>query len=238
MRLTPSLAALLIIALPVPSFAQHMHAPESKSVDFGILTPGPLGPPPCAQLPPVPPVVPPPPVPGGPGDPCAYKIHVLIPDEVSVAKGGEVSFQIHGGGHGFAIYEVSKETDRASIGPQLCNGPDPATIPVPGTGHICNGSAANANLQHIVSDAKGDVVLVAETGTTTHPNNRVWSEPGRLMSAGAHQFLNGGTIPAGATSNGQILTYRFLKTGRYLVLCMNRSHFLNDWMFGFVDVHE
>jgi hypothetical protein len=25
-------------------------------------------------------------------------------------------------------------------------------------------------------------------------------------------------------------------TGRYLVICMNRSHYLNDWMFGFVDV--
>ena len=237
MRLTLSLVALLIIAIPVPSFAQHQHAPASASVDFGILTLAPLGPPPCAQL-----AAPQPagvPTIGGPGDPCAYRIHVLIPDEVSVAKGGEVSFQIHGGGHGFAIYEVSKETTRESIGPQLCaGGVDPATVPVPGTGHICNGSTANANLQHIVSDAKGSVVLVAETGTPTHPHNRVWSEPGRLMSAGAHQFLNGGTIPAGATSNGQILTYQFLKTGRYLVLCINRSHFLNDWMFGFVDVHE
>ena len=56
------------------------------------------------------------------------------------------------------------------------------------------------------------------------------------MSAGGMQFLNGGTIPAGPTSNGQLLTYRFQKTGRYLVLCMNRVHFLNDWMFGFVNV--
>ena len=44
------------------------------------------------------------------------------------------------------------------------------------------------------------------------------------------------TIPAGATSNGQLISYRFLKTGRYLVICMNRVHFLNDWMFGFVNV--
>ena len=35
---------------------------------------------------------------------------------------------------------------------------------------------------------------------------------------------------------GQLISYRFLKTGRYLVICMNRTHFLNDWMFGFVDV--
>ena len=32
--------------------------------------------------------------------------------------------------------------------------------------------------------------------------------------------------------------YRFEKTGRYLVLCINRVHFLNDWMFGFVNVTE
>jgi hypothetical protein len=58
------------------------------------------------------------------------------------------------------------------------------------------------------------------------------------MSAGGMQFLNGGTIPAGTTtpSDGQLITYRFLKTGRYLVICMNRTHFLNDWMFGFVNV--
>jgi hypothetical protein len=41
------------------------------------------------------------------------------------------------------------------------------------------------------------------------------------MSAGGRQFLNGGTIPASATSDGQLVTYRFLKTGRYLVICMN-----------------
>jgi hypothetical protein len=27
-----------------------------------------------------------------------------------------------------------------------------------------------------------------------------------------------------------------LKTGRYLVICMNRGHSLNDHMFGFVSV--
>jgi hypothetical protein len=80
-------------------------------------------------------------------------------------------------------------------------------------------------------------VLVAEMNVSNaHPDNRVWSEPGRLVSAGGQQFLSGGTIPAGPTSNGQLVTYRFEKTGRYLVICMNRTHFLNDWMFGFVNV--
>jgi len=82
------------------------------------------------------------------------------------------------------------------------------------------------------------VVIVATPNiTNAHPDNRVWSEPGRLMSAGGVQFLNGGTTPTGTTSTGgQLVTYRFLKTGRYLVICMNRNHFLNDWMFGFVNV--
>jgi hypothetical protein len=57
-----------------------------------------------------------------------------------------------------------------------------------------------------------------------------------LLSAGGRQFLNGGTIPAGANSDGQLVTYQFQKTGRYLVICMNRSHSMNDWMFGFVNV--
>jgi hypothetical protein len=70
--------------------------------------------------------------------------------------------------------------------------------------------------------------------TNLHPDNRVWYEPGRLMSAGGHQFLNGDI--AQPPTPGQLITYSFLKTGRYLVICMNRSHLLNDWMFGFVNV--
>jgi hypothetical protein len=56
------------------------------------------------------------------------------------------------------------------------------------------------------------------------------------MSVGGQQFLKGRTLPAGPTSDGQLVTYRFFEKGRYLVICMNRSHSLNDWMFGFVNV--
>ena len=80
------------------------------------------------------------------------------------------------------------------------------------------------------------MIVASPNVTNAHPDNRLWYEPGRMMSAGGQQFLNGGTIPAGATSNGQLITYQFLKTGRYLVICMNRTHSLNDWMFGFVNV--
>ena len=72
------------------------------------------------------------------------------------------------------------------------------------------------------------MIVASPNLTNLHPDNRVWDEPGRFDVSRGIQFLNGGTIPAGPTSNGQLLTYRFLKTGRYLVICMNRVHFLND----------
>ena len=142
-----------------------------------------------------------------------------------------------------AIYEVSKDTTRAQVGQFLCL-PDPATDPggiADPTQHKCNGATpsgvANAAAPHEISDGHNDVVIeVQQNVTNAHPDNRVWSPEDRLMSAGGRQFLNGGTIPAGPTSDGQLITYRFLKNGRYLVICMNRTHFLNDWMFGFVNV--
>jgi hypothetical protein len=222
MRLTLALVVCLIVA--VPAFARQ-HPPESATVNFGVLPTAPLGPAPCLQAGAI----------GGPADPCSYKIHHLEPGESVIRKGGEVTFHIRGGGHGFAIYEVSKDTTRDQVGQFLCPGDDPATIADPNA-HGCNLSAANANARHVVTDGKDDVVLIAETNVTNaHPDNRVWSEPGRFMSAGGQVFLNGGTA---AAPPGQLLTFRFQKSGRYLVICMNRVHFLNDWMFGFVDVIE
>lgn len=232
MRLELWFVSALLLAVPATSFAQHgdlthqQPAVPNATVDFGRLPPAsPLGPSPCNQVPPF-----------NFTDPCAYKLHVLLPEEVTILKDGEVTFQIHGGGHAMAIYEVSKDTTRDQIGQFLCPGDDPSTIVDPNL-FTCRGSATNANAEHIVTDGHGDVVIVASRNVTNlHPDNRVWYEPGRLMSAGAHQFLNGGTIPAGLLSNGQLVTYQFLKTGRYLVVCINRGHLLNDWMFGFVNV--
>src|SRR5262245_8784452 len=227
-----------VAVFPLMSFTQngpngdltHIHpATPDANVDFGVLpfpATTPIGPPPCLQSGAI----------GGPADPCAYKLHKLTPEEVTILKGGQVTFQIHGGGHAFAIYEVSMDTTRDELGQFLCAGQDPATVPDPSR-HVCNLSNPNANAAHNVADGHGDIVIAAPPNiTSAHPDNRVWSEEGRLMSAGGHQFLNGGTIPAGPTSNGQLITYRFLKTGRYLVICMNRVHSLNDWMFGFVNV--
>ena len=227
--LVAGLAAAPRLLFPQKGDLTHEQpAVPNANVDFGVLALAPLGPAPCIQTPAN--------LIGGPTDPCAYKNHHLTPEETTVLKGGQVTFQIHGGGHAFAIYEVSKDTTRDEIGQFLCPGQDPSTIADPAF-HTCDLNVSNANAAHNIADGHGDIVIaVSPNLTNVHPDNRVWSEPGRLVSAGGQQFLNGGTIPAGPTSNGQLITYRFLKTGRYLVICMNRTHFLNDWMFGFVNV--
>jgi hypothetical protein len=173
---------------------------------------------------------------GGPNDPCSYKLHLLSPEEVTISKGGQVTFQVHGGGHGMAIYEVSKDTSRDDVGQYLCPGFDRM---LDAQFHPCRTGlgapafgAVNAAAPRHIADGKGDVVIMVAAANSTATGNRVWSEPGRLMSAGGIQFLNGGMTVA----NGELLSYRFLKTGRYLVICINRTHLLNDWMFGFVNV--
>ena len=229
MRMKSWFVAVALLAAPAAAFAQQdspKPAPTSAAVDFGVLPTGPLGDAPCFQSGAI----------GGPNDPCSYKIHHLTPEEVTIKQGGEVTFQVHGGGHGFAIYEVSKDTTREDLGQFLCKGEDPEHIADP-TLHVCNLLAANADAAHEVKDGHGSVVIMARPNVTNaFPDNRVWSPENRLTSSGAFQFLAGGNIPAGPTSNGQLITYQFQKNGRYLVLCINRVHFLNDWMFGFVNV--
>src|SRR6476620_3593253 len=103
MRINSWFVAVAFLAVPAAAFAQqdsHKPAPTSAAVDFGVLPTAPLGPLPCLQSGAI----------GGAADPCSYKLHHLTPEEVTIKQGGEVTFQIHGGGHGFAIYEVSKDT--------------------------------------------------------------------------------------------------------------------------------
>jgi plastocyanin len=53
--------------------------------------------------------------------------------------------------------------------------------------------------------------------------------PGRLL------FLTGSPTN-GALATGTTVQYRFPEDGLYLVICANRGHFVNDAMFGFVNV--
>jgi plastocyanin len=46
----------------------------------------------------------------------------LDPEEVTIHKGGTVTFVVNGAAHGIAIHAVSKETTRADIAEDLCDG--------------------------------------------------------------------------------------------------------------------
>src|SRR5215510_3904525 len=161
MRVSRLLLAVAVISIPVVSFAQkgdltHIQpAVPDAAVDFGVLPLAPLGPLPCLQSGAI----------GGPADPCAYKIHHLTPEEVTILKDGQVTFQVHGGGHAMAIYEVSKDTTRDELGQFLCPGVDPETINDPAS-HTCDLSLTNANARHIILDGHGDVVIDAAANLT------------------------------------------------------------------------
>ena len=53
--------------------------------------------------------------------PMSAPLHVVVPDEVTVAKGETVTFMVNGGGHGLAIYPVSEHTTREDIIAGLCD---------------------------------------------------------------------------------------------------------------------
>ena len=161
------------------------------------------------------------PPPAPPGSSLEPLQHRLLPDEVTIHKGGTVLFVINGGGHRVAIYEVSKHTTRADIEMDLCQG---------GV-DVCNTDLGTAtqNLQYLITDAKGDLIIDTQTNVEQPFLNYL---PGQMLSAAG--IVLSGTTAAG--SAGHQIRYRFDKAGRYLVICSTRGHSLNDWMFGFVDV--
>jgi plastocyanin len=152
--------------------------------------------------------------------PAPPLLHRLVPDEVKIHKGGTVLFVMNGGGHRVLIYEVSNHTTREDILADLCQG-GPT---------VCNTTAATQNLQYVITDGNGDLIIDTETNVQQPFINYL---PGQLLSVGGPVVLTG-TSATGAA--GHTVRYRFDKTGRYLVICGTRGHSLNDWMFGFVDV--
>jgi hypothetical protein len=151
---------------------------------------------------------------------------VVVPEEVSIDKGGTVTFVVYGPGHGIALYPVSNNTTRDGITAQLCTH-DPVT-------HTCT-DPEFANDDHTIRDGKDKVIIV--TGTNP-PIQRVDDPTDRLLATSTQignvsgVFLTGAT----ATTAGTQLQFRFTKSGRYLAVCMNRNHYLSNWMFGFVTV--
>ena len=153
--------------------------------------------------------------------PPAPDNHILDPNDVTIFKGGTVTFTMHGTGHGVAIYPVSKNTTRDHISDDLCQGGP----------EVCNVANATAALPYSITDGNGQVVIdIADFPT----QRQVDSTPGQLFSAGGLPgvLLTGSTL----TTRGMQVRYRFAEDGRYLVICINRVHSINDWMFGFVNV--
>jgi plastocyanin len=208
--------------------------------------------------------------------------HFLLPDDVTIKKGGTVTFIPNGAAHGIAIHEVDKKTTREDIAAGLCDGNNHETGPGNEAADriaravVCNGAVVTPavingisvnvtgtnNLDYIVTDAKGNVVIepgfnvnIAATPTTQAiliVNPRVdapTSSPRLLATSGASPgdvnnpaaiatnrngaFLTGTANPATAGNRIQV---QFNHTGRFLIICMNRAHSLNDHMFGFVTV--
>jgi len=190
--------------------------------------------------------------------------HFLDPDDVTIGKGGIVTFVVNNGGHGIAIYPVDKKTTREDIAEDLCQGP-PGTAESDRAARFTVCGALEANLNYDITDAKGDLII--RTGPNVNnsnprvddPTNRLLGTSGAVRTCGpgeseptcdssvlaankAGGFLTGNVLaiptatPPVAAAIGNRIAFQFNKTGRYLVICMNRAHSLNDHMFGFVNV--
>lgn len=156
--------------------------------------------------------------------PRSPALHVVVPDEVTIAKGETVTFMVNGGGHGVAIYPVSEHTTRADVIDGLCT-----------TGPGCGLAVSQGAF--LVEDDKGDVIIDIPADTTLPPIFDY--APGRVFGAIGGipgPFLNGAAGLAIPPAQGVRFQYKFEKTGRFLVICMNRVHLISDHMFGFVDV--
>jgi hypothetical protein len=111
------------------------------------------------------------------------------------------------------------------------------------------------NLDYMITDGKDNLIIepgfnVPAAGANnprlddTEHTHRLLGTSGRSTAGDttglaairdnpAGAFLTGSAAPA---TVGNRINVQFLKTGRYLVICMNRGHSLNDHMFGFVNV--
>jgi plastocyanin len=75
----------------------------------------------------------------------------LDPEEVTIHKGGTVTFVVNGAAHGIAIHAVSKETTRADIAEDLCdgtnneNGPENRVLDRQNRALVCNGAVVTLN---------------------------------------------------------------------------------------------
>jgi plastocyanin len=198
-----------------------------------------------------------------PGTAAASATHFLAPDDVAVRTGGTVTFVVNGGGHGIAIHAVSRNTTRDDVADDLCQG-GANEADRAGRNAVCNGTAVTGtivgtqNLAYLITDGRDRLVIdVPQNVANANPrvddprtSLRLLSTSGAIPGVFAPDlnanpaggFLLGtvfvpaaGTTPESITPGNRIQV-TFNRTGRFLVICQNRGHSLNDHMFGFVTV--
>jgi hypothetical protein len=149
------------------------------------------------------------------------------------------------------------ENDRAAR-TTVCNGTATTMVTINGTAVLVVGTQ---NLDYNITDGKDDLIIhtgfnvnIPATATTpaiviTNPRvddaehtHRLLATSGSVTGATtapnnnpSGAFLTG-SAPGNPPTPGNRIQVRFQKTGRCLVICMNRGHALNDHMFGFVSV--
>jgi hypothetical protein len=204
-----------------------------------------------------------PPVPGNPPP----STHFLLPDDVTIQKGGTVTFVVNGGGHGIAIHRVSNRTTREDIDEDLCHPEEPDRTTRAAL--FCNATTGTANLNYDITDGRRRLVIRSGPNPPPpagqfpanprvddpHHSERLLATSGRVEACAAGgtapdcdntqsapnpagAFLVGTTQPTTTAPSvpGNRIQVQFEEEGRYLVICMNRAHMLNDHMFGFVTV--
>ena len=147
------------------------------------------------------------------------------PMDIVIPKRGTVTFRMNGPGHGIAIYPVSKNTTHQDIAEDLCQG-GPT---------LCNAITGTARVARDITDGDGRVVVEVQAGG---PADAIDDPDRDVLSAGAGAFLLGKRLATDQITllPGTVIRVRFVEHGRYLVMCINRAHAVNQWMFAFVNV--
>jgi hypothetical protein len=238
--LTIALASLAVEASADDDDKRRPKAPRNVIVDFGQPQPQTPAPAPVGNV----------------------VTHFLAPDDVTVTRGGTVTFVVNGGGHGIAIHTVSRTTKRADIAKDLCQG-GANEADRAGRNAVCNAGLGTQNLAYQITDGRHKLVIDVPANVA-NANPRVddaATSPRLLATSGAIPGVFAPDLnanPAGAFLVGTVFVRQdltatppilndsitpgnriqiaFNTTGRFLVICMNRGHMLNDHMFGFVDV--
>ena len=144
----------------------------------------------------------------------------------------------------------------------VCNGTAATNVVINGTPVTVIGTQ---NLNYTITDGKGNLIIepgfnvsIPASGIVitnprvddTEHSQRLLATSGRVRVCGpgesepVYDSTLPGANPAGAflagsaptAAPGNRIQVQFTQTGRYLAICMNRGHLLNDHMFGFVNV--